>query len=100
MARQYTKVQQLAETVQQLKAEGKTNREVGEMFGLDKEQIRELIKREKRRERKIAAGYIPQPKGRRRKTPESEAERLNNEVVELRMKVELLKNFLSEVGRR
>lgn len=100
MARQYTKVQELWETVLKLKTEGKTNREIGEMYGLTKEQIEELSKRERRRQRRIAAGYIPQPKGRPRKTPENEAARRNNEVIELRMKVELLQNFLSEVGRR
>lgn len=100
MARQYTKVQELWETVLKLKTEGKTNREIGEMYGLTKEQIEELGKRERRRQRRIAAGYIPQPKGRPRKRPVSEAEQRNHEVAELRMKVELLRNFLSEVGRR
>lgn len=100
MARQYTKVQEISETVFAQKAEGKTNREIGEQYGLTKRQVEQLVNRENRKRRKMAAGYIPQPKGRPRKTPESETERRNNEVIELRMKVELLQNFLSEVGRR
>lgn len=36
----------------------------------------------------------------RRKGEETEEIRRNNELIELRMQVELLQNFLSEVGRR
>ena len=45
-------------------------------------------------------GHIPRPKGRPRKTEATEEVRKNNELVQLRMQVELLRNFLSEVGRR
>ena len=59
-----------------------------------------LMERQRRKERKIVMGYIPRPKGRPRKTPTSEEEKRNNEIVQLRMQVELLRNFLSEAGRR
>ena len=91
---------EISDKVFALKAEGRTNGEIAELYGLTRRQVVQLVNRERRKERKIAAGYIPQPKGRRRKTPESEEEQRNNEVIELRMKVELLQNFLSEVGRR
>ena len=52
------------------------------------------------KERKLAAGYILRPKGRPRKEPASEEAKRNNEIVQLRMQVELLRNFLSEAGRR
>lgn len=52
------------------------------------------------KERKLAAGYIPRPKGRPRKEPVSEEAKKYNEIVKLRMQVELLRNFLSEAGRR
>ena len=48
----------------------------------------------------IASGYVPQPKGRPRKGLLNEEQKRNNELIELRMQVELLRNFLSEVGRR
>jgi len=49
-------------------AEGKTRREIAEHFGFSsKEVVRELLKRERRKEAKIAAGIIPRPQGRPRK---------------------------------
>lgn len=48
----------------------------------------------------VANGYIIRPKGRPRKREETEEIRRNNELVNLRMQVEMLRNFLSEVGRR
>ena len=45
-------------------------------------------------------GYIPRSKGRPRKNEATEEMRQKNELAQLRMQVELLQNFLSEVGRR
>lgn len=70
------------------------------MYGLTQKQIKKLAERERRKDRMIAAGYVPQPKGRPRKAPESEEQRRSNELAKLQMEVELLRNFLSEVGRR
>lgn len=90
----------MTEAIRARKARGETNREIGESYGLSKIQVKQLISRQNRKERKIAAGYIPRPKGRPRKELASEAVKQNNEIVQLRMQVELLRNFLSEVGRR
>ena len=100
MARKYTKVEELTEAILERKRQGETNREIGESYGLSKRQIEQLINRQNRKERKIAAGYILRPKGRPRKEPASEEVKRNNELVQLRMQVELLRNFLSEAGRR
>ena len=100
MSRQYTKVEALSEEVFRRKAAGETNREIGARFGLIKEQIKGLVKRQNRKRRLIASGYVPQPKGRPRKGLLNEEQKRNNELIELRMQVELLRNFLSEVGRR
>ena len=100
MARQYTKVEELSEAVFARKASGETNREIAESYGLELQQIKGLIKRQNKKSRLIAAGYIPQPKGRPRKSEENQQEKLNNELIRLRMQVEVLQNFLSEVGRR
>ena len=100
MARKYTKVEDLTEVIRARKASGETNREIGESYGLSKRQVAQLINRQNRKERKIANGYIVRPKGRPRKEPASEEAQRNNEVVQLRMTVELLKNFLCEAGRR
>ena len=100
MARKYTKVEGLTEIIRQRKANGETNREIAESYGLTKYQVKQLMARQNRKERRIAAGYIPRPKGRPRKETASEEVKRNNEVVLLRMQVELLRNFLYEAGRR
>ena len=100
MARKYTKVEGLTEIIRQRKSNGETNREIAESYGLSKYQAKQLMARQNRKERRIAAGYIPRPKGRPRKESASEETKRNNEVVQLRMQVELLRNFLYEAGRR
>ncbi|MBP3646717.1 MAG: hypothetical protein J6K55_09875 [Clostridia bacterium] len=100
MARKYTKVEGLTKIIRQRKANGETNREIAESYGLTKYQVKQLMARQNRKERRIAAGYIPRPKGRPRKESASEETKRNNEVVLLRMQVELLRNFLYEAGRR
>lgn len=100
MARSYVKMEILAKEVFRRKEAGETNREIGELFGLSKTQIKQLVTRQNRKRRKIAAGYLPKPKGRPRKKADDEATRIQNELKDLRMQVELLQNFLYEVGRR
>ena len=100
MARNYTKMEHLAEIVKARKTAGETNRAIGESYGLTKKQIKQLVSRQNRKERLLAAGYIPLPKGRPRKEEQNPEVRANNEIIKLRMQVELLQNFLLEVGRR
>ena len=100
MARRYTKVEGLTEVVRTRHEQGETYTEIASDYGLEKKQLKQLMARRRRKERKIAAGYIPRPKGRPRKEPASEEVKRNNEIVQLRMQVELLRNFLSEAGRR
>ena len=100
MVRRYTKVEGLAEVVRVRHEQGETYAEIATSYGLRKKQLKQLMERQRRKERKIAAGYIPRPKGRPRKEPTSEEVKRNNEIVQLRMQVELLRNFLSEAGRR
>ena len=99
MSRQYTHVQELLPSVLAMKGKGYTLREIANHFGLSKEQIKELCKRERRKERKIKQGYHPQRKGRPGKAPATQDQLQKKRIVELEMKVELLQNFLSESGR-
>ena len=68
--------------------------------GVSRAEVRGAVKRWRRKCRQIAAGYKPLPKGRPRKDADNEEAKRNNEVVQLRMTPELLRNFLSEAGRR
>lgn len=99
MSRQYTHVQGLLPSVIAMKEKGYTYRQIADQIGMEKEQIEELCSRERRKQRKIEKSYIPQPKGRPRKTPATQEQLQSNRIVELEMKVELLQNFLSEYGR-
>ncbi len=100
MRQKYTEVEGLAEEIFARKAAGETNRQIGNSYGLTLEQVKNLVTRQNRKRRQMAQGYIPRPKGRPRKILEDEGIRRNNELIQLRMQVELLRNFLSEAGRR
>ena len=100
MTRRYTKAEELAEVVRVRHEQWETYGEIASSYGLRKKQLKQLMERQRRKARKIAAGYIPRPKGRPRKEPASEEVKRNNEIVQLRMRVELLRNFLCEAGRR
>ena len=100
MAPKYARVKALTKEVFARKAAGETNQQIADSYGLELEQIKNLVRRENRRARLVAAGYVIQPKGRCKKSKETEQERLNNELIKLRMQVEVLRNFLSEAGRR
>ena len=100
MARKYTKVEGMIRIIEERARKGETYREIGASLGLSREEVRGAMHRHHAKERKLAAGYIPRPKGRPRKEPASEEVRQNNEIVQLRMQVELLRNFLYEAGRR
>lgn len=65
--RKYTHVKVLKTEIVEMRESGKTKHEIAEHFGLTAEQVNELSKRYRRRERKIAAGIMPHPKGRPRK---------------------------------
>lgn len=77
MSRQYTHVQGLLPSVIAMKEKGYTYRQIADQIGMEKEQIEELCSRERRKQRKIEKGYIPQPKGRPRKTPATQEQLLD-----------------------
>ena len=99
MTRKYTKVGQLVEIVRERHNQGESYGEIAASYGLERRQVKSQMERQRRKERMLAAGYIPQPKGHPRKEAASEEERQRNELARLRMQVELLRNFLSEAGR-
>ena len=64
MSRQkYTHVQILLPEIRAMEAAGKTKREIAEHFGLrDKYVVKQLLARERRKEKKARAGILPVPK--------------------------------------
>jgi len=102
MARKYEKVQELLPIIKARLAEGKTQREIAEEFGLkDKHVVQQLLTRERRKERKAAAGITLRPKGRPRKdsAPRNVIAEQAYEIQRLKMENELLRDFLSLTGK-
>lgn len=101
--RKYTHLQNLLPEIKAMVATGKTQREIAEHYGLkDKYVIKELLKRERRKQKKIAAGIAPKPKGRPRKdaTPRDIIAEQTYEINRLKMENKLLRDFLQSGGRR
>ena len=101
--RNYTHIQALLPEINALRAEGKTQREIAEHFGFrDKQVVKELLKRERRKERKLEAGILPRPKGRPRKDtfPRDIVAEQAYEIQRLRMENKLLRDFLQSTGRK
>ena len=64
-----THIQVLLPEIKAMPAEGKTQREIAEYYGFkDKQVVKKLLKRERRKERKPEAGILPRPQGRPRKS--------------------------------
>ena len=101
--RNYTHVQVLLPEIKAMLAEGKTQREVAEHYGFkNKQVVKKLLERERRKERKLAAGILPRPKGR----PSEDAAPRNivaeqaYEIRRLQMENKLLRDFLRSTGRK
>ena len=99
--RQYTHTQVLLPEIRAMVSKGMSQREIAEHFGFSsKEVVRELLKRERRKEAKAQAGILPRPKGRPRKDGQSPHQREKTELDRLRMENKLLRDFLQLTGRK
>ena len=95
----------------ELRAQGKTGREIREKFGFSKKQYDNFINRYNRRQDKIAAGIAIRKKGRPSKETEvTEADKLAGlryklarkeaRIKQLEMENELMRDFLSLTERK
>lgn len=102
MSRKYTKVDRYEKQILSMKIAGKTQREIAESLGLEKEQIKEWFKRYRRKTAKMEAGIHPRPKGRPRKDaqPRDIIAEQAYEIQRLKMENELLRDFMRSVGRK
>ena len=101
--RNYTHVQTLLPEIKAMLVEGKSQREVAEYYRFrDKQVVKRLLERERRKERKLEAGILPRPKGRPRKdaAPRDIVSEQAYEIQRLRMENKLLRDFLQFTGRR
>lgn len=100
--RKYTRLKILEPEIVEMKKANRTKREIADHFGLTKEQVKDLLKRYRRRERKIAAGLGLKPVGRPRKDarPRNKQEEQAYEIARLKMENKLLRDFLQSTGRK
>ena len=98
--RKYTNLKALLPEIKEMISEGKSHREIEEYFGLTGERpIHHLLKQEHRREKQLAAGFAPKPKGRPRKDGETPKQDIQKELERLRMENKLLRDFLQSTER-
>lgn len=101
--RSYTHIQIILPEIKEMLAKGKSHREIEAFFGLTGDRpVHNLLKRERRKEKKIIAGSIPGPKGRPRKNaaPGDVVAEQAYEIERLKMENKLLRDFLRLTGRR
>ena len=111
MSREYRHIQEDEKEIRELRAQGKTGREIREKFGFSKKQYENFITRYNRRQDKIAAGIAIRKKGRPPKdtvvTKEDKLAdlryklaRKDARIKQLEMENELMRDFLSLTGRK
>lgn len=111
MPRGYKHIQNYEKEILELRAQGKTRKEIGEKFGFSRKQIENFITRYNRRQDKIAAGLVMHKKGRPLKdsvvTEEDKLAdlryklaRKDARIKQLEMENELMRDFLSLKERK
>ena len=105
MSRKYTKIKELEPQILELRAAGKSRSEIAQTLGLENVQIKNWINRYNKEQARKEAGILPKKKGRPRKnaeptSPEEIIKKQAYEIKHLKMKNELLRDFLQSVGRK
>ena len=94
MSRKYEKVKRLLPVIQQLRAEGKTRKEIAKELGLQSERVvKDLLCRARHKQEKA----IPKQRGRK---PAKTLAAYKYENRRLRMENELLRDFLQSIERK
>ena len=65
--RKYTHIKLFEKEILEMKEAGKTKREIAEALGLEKEQVKDFLKRKRRKTQKIAEEIIVNAQGRANK---------------------------------
>ena len=97
--RKYTHIEALKSTIISMRSNGYTNQEVADHLGLEKEQVKNCIRRHNRKERLLASGIIVKAKGRPRKDGQPPKQDLHKELERLQMENKLLRDFLQFIER-
>ena len=98
--RSYTHVKELESIIISMRETGLTRQEIADELGLTKIQIKSWINRYNQRNKRLAVGIMPKPKGRPRKDGQPPKQDLQKEIDRLRMENKLLRDFLQFTERK
>ena len=87
----------IIDKVLELKEQGYANRQIGEKLGFDYQQIKGLLKRYYRKQRKDFS--VSRPKGRPRCRELTKTQEKDLRIKQLEREVELYRSFLQAAGR-
>ena len=98
----YGQIKKYENKILAMKEAGYTKRRIAEELALTKEQIKEFLKRHRRRERKIEVGIPGRSQGRSSKgnTVNDVELAQKYEIMRLKMENKLLRDFMQFVGRK
>jgi len=91
--------EQVIPHVLQKRKEGQTYKEIGLVYGKSSEQIRDLLRRHRKNEAKIAAGIEVMPRGRPRTKNLTKEQQMGLQIKRLEREIALLRSFLHAAGR-
>ena len=111
MPREYRHIEQYEKEIIELQKQGLSQRQIGERLGFRKEQIKGFVRRQREKDRKIAAGVAIKKKGRPAKDSVVTEEdkfadlryklaRKDARIKQLEMENELMRDFLSLTERK
>ena len=111
MSTGYRHIQEYEKEILELRAQGKTGREISEKYGFSQKQLKDFITRYNRRQEKIAAGVVIKKRGRPAKDSVIAEEdkvaalryklaRKDARIKQLEMENELMRDFLSLTERK
>ena len=111
MTRSYRRISEYGNEIIELRAKGKTNREICEIYGFEKRQLENFNNRYHRKQDKIKAGIALRAKGRPPKDYEITEDmkinelkyiiaRKDSKIKRLEMENELMRDFLSLTERK
>jgi len=100
MGRKYTHIKMIEEEIHEMRGKGKTRQEIAEHFNLNIVQVKNLINRHNRAQKRLEAGIVPLKRGRPPKGYVQAEQEKDNIIKHLKMENELLRDFLRLAGRR
>ena len=97
--RKYTRIKAVETEILRMHSEGETHRSIAEAFGLEREQVKKFLKRQ-REKQSMLERESSRPKGRPRKDGQPPRQNPETELKRLRMENKLLRDFLQSTGRK